>query len=242
MTILSIITISHDDPIGLAATIASLRPQWEMIQSDCQWILVTSEKFTDSWQGPEFLIQPPQGIYPAMNHGLAAASGDYVWFLNGGDRAGAVDLLPKLLAALRQHPDILYGDALELDNRPWRKPAKKLSLMPFGMITHHPAMIFRRDMVPKFDENFSLAADYRLALDCWVRGKQFVYWPEIIAAVTRGGQSEQMAAQGRQEQAKIRKDVLGWADWHCQLLKIFQIISAVTRRILPDWWRRGRVV
>ena len=241
---LSIITISHNDPAGLAATIAGLWPQWQAVQQDCQWIFVLGRAPDPAIipAGADILIQPPQGIYAAMNHGLAAATGDYVWFLHGGDQIGGDDLLDNLLNALTENPDILYGDAIELDQPPWRKPAKTLAKMPFGMITHHPAMIFRRDLVPGFDTNFPLAADYKLALTCWQTQKSFVYWPHPIAAVARGGQSEQHAAQGRREQAQIRREVLGWSRWQCQMIVIAQMFSRVVRRIVPGWWRQGRAV
>ncbi len=58
---------------------------------------------------------PDQGLYDAMNIGLAAASGEYLIFLNAGDTLAE----PGTLKTLAEHierdvrPDFIYGDALE---------------------------------------------------------------------------------------------------------------------------------
>ena len=62
---------------------------------------------------------PPQGIYPAMNLGLAATTGDWVLFLNSGDAFFDVTSLSRLLQSCLDfrsrhgcNPTAIFGQAL----------------------------------------------------------------------------------------------------------------------------------
>lgn len=241
--IISIITISHRDQAGLADTVESLANVRAQYGNVCEWIIVVGQPDDLPFPAPDgaqIILHPPNGIYDAMNAGLARAQGDYVWFLSGGDRMATPDVIHQVLTALAKAPDIIYGDAVELDNPPWRKSARRIKHLPFGMITHHPAIIVRRDIINAlggFDRRFPLAADYHLMLRCWRAGYSFTYIPLAIAAVARGGQSEQNARQGRQEQMLIRQHILHWPGWYCHLWAELQAFSRLIRHVAPGLWR-----
>lgn len=77
---------------------------------------------------------PPKGIYPAMNLGLAASTGDCVLFLNSGDAFFDVTSLPRLLQCCLDfrarhgfHPTVVFGQALICPTpgsscKPWLVP------------------------------------------------------------------------------------------------------------------------
>lgn len=62
-----------------------------------------------------------KGIYDAMNKGLSRAKGDYVIFLNAGDRFHAADTLETYAKAImdNDYPGIVYGqtDLVDKDGR-----------------------------------------------------------------------------------------------------------------------------
>lgn len=120
--------------------------------------------------------EPDNGLYDAMNKGLARASGDYVLFLNAGDffpcpsvlseivRSAALDNIPK-----GQLPAVLYGNTDVVDNdgnflfRRRLQPPEKLSWRSFrhGMLVCHQAFYARVDIAKDIAYN----CDYRYSAD-----------------------------------------------------------------------------
>ena len=56
--------------------------------------------------------EPDNGLYDAMNKGIALATGDYICFLNAGDAFHEDDTLQRMVHSLRgiELPDVIYGD------------------------------------------------------------------------------------------------------------------------------------
>ena len=91
---LSIITITYKDPEGFAGTIESLRTlldasfgrPWEFVVVDAsptENAPSIAKMNEENW--PLVHVEAkPVGIYGSQNLGLAHATGDYIWILNGG--------------------------------------------------------------------------------------------------------------------------------------------------------------
>ena len=66
--------------------------------------------------------EPDKGLYDAMNKGLVRAKGDYVVFLNAGDRFPTADTLEKVALAAEvgdgeERPAVVYGDTDIVDEK-----------------------------------------------------------------------------------------------------------------------------
>lgn len=69
-------------------------------------------------------IRDGSGVSAARNAGLAAVSGDYVWFVDGDDLVRE-DAFVSVVRAIVRHPgvDIVHFDLARLDSPAWREPA-----------------------------------------------------------------------------------------------------------------------
>lgn len=117
--------------------------------------------------------EPDRGLYDAMNKGLRLATGDYVCFLNAGDKLHATDTLEKMVDKIQvnpstEYPGVLYGHTDIVDNDgqylgPRRlTPPEQLTWRSFkqGMLVCHQAFYARRDLCPEYDTTFRFSADF----------------------------------------------------------------------------------
>lgn len=154
---------------------------------------------------------PDQGIYDAMNKGINHATGSYLLFLNAGDRLASPDALARIKLALnKQSFTFLYGPALEerAGQTPALKPARSHTAITRGMVTHHQAMLYRRDIVGdmRYDLSYRIAADYDFTLRFLRRAHENVLiLPFPVCLFEAGGVSQRRPIEGRQEQFKIRE-------------------------------------
>ena len=242
MALFSVITVVLDDLAGLARSHASLAAQ---TCRDFEWIVVDggSRDGCRAWiQAHEAEIawwrsEPDDGIYHAMNIGLDAASGDYLLFLNAGDALADGEVLGEIATALAGAgwPDFCYGDSWEgPPGGPFHlKPARSHHSAWYGMFTHHQAMICRRVEGVRFDPSYPIGADYAFTLQSLKKAKKIQYLARPICEFATGGCSHRYAAAGRQDQSRIRKDILNHGFIRRYLISATQLIAYKTRNSQP---------
>lgn len=122
------------------------------------------------------LSEPDHGIYDAMNKGLGMARGDYLIFLNAGDRFHGNDVLQAYADVImdNDYPGIVYGqtdlvnaDGRRIGDRHLHAP-DELTLQSFaeGMVVCHQAMAVLRRIAPLYDVGYRFSADYDWCIKC----------------------------------------------------------------------------
>lgn len=114
--------------------------------------------------------EPDKGLYDAMNKGLRLATGDYVLFMNAGDRFHEDTTLEQIAAQVQQLdelPGVIYGNtaltnmAGEIYGMRRLSPPERLDWKSFknGMLVCHQAFYARRDLAEPYDTKYRFSAD-----------------------------------------------------------------------------------
>lgn len=166
----SIITICRNEVGGIRGTCESIIGQ---AHQDFEWIVIDGAS-TDgtieilnayAHRITRLVSEPDDGIYQAMNKGVAMAKGAYLIFMNGGDRFADAQALAR--AAQAPRVELIYGDIL------WGGPEGPLVRSPgrlepgilLSRHVPHQASFYQRDLFERFgtyDTGFRIAGDYDL--------------------------------------------------------------------------------
>lgn len=168
--LLTIVTITRNDATGLAATLASTSRLRE--RADVEHIIVDgNDANTSAVEAPcgvPVLRREPRGVSDAFNVGLAAASGEWVWFLNGGDTVHPemdVDFVTHTLTLTKA--DAVIFDVEREDGISYRPTLPEVWPPVFNWIPHQGTIV--RTEVIRMAGGFSTA--YRITgdMDLWFR-------------------------------------------------------------------------
>ncbi len=130
---------------------------------------------------------PENGIYDAMNVAASQARGDYLNFLNAGDRFPDSDVLSRVAAAVDSAdcPELIYGDYFDERSAKVRVAGpdfSRRSLYFNGLC--HQAQWIRRETFAKaggLDLSYRFRADHELLLRLAESGVEATYLPKVLA-------------------------------------------------------------
>jgi glycosyltransferase involved in cell wall biosynthesis len=134
---------------------------------------------------------PDRGLYDAMNRGIEMSKGQYLIFLNAGDKFHSADTLSHLENAIieNNYPGIVYGqtdivnsEGVKIGERHLRAP-EKLTYKSFatGMVVCHQSMAVLRRITGYYDLAYRFSADYKWCIQCLSHSRCNVYLPEVIS-------------------------------------------------------------
>lgn len=164
---ISVITINRNDRDGLRRTILSVAGQTVRPH---EFIVIDgastdrSADLLDEFSGDITygVSEPDEGIYNAMNKGIAAATGDYCIFMNAGDTFCSPSVLSNVFDS-GATADIICGIALILEEPVRRKtPPADISLrFLYGTALCHQAVFIKTDLLRKhpYDETLKIVSD-----------------------------------------------------------------------------------
>lgn len=192
----TVITVCFNAMSSIASTIKSVAEQTIFNQIEYLVIDGNSNDGTTAFLNDQLSVidklisEPDQGIYDAMNKGILNASGDWVIFLNAGDRFFDVETLERIFPQL-SGADVVYGKTLVYDNihQEELRPGYPLS-MDWKTIPYcHQSVFITRKGLTKclFDTNYKIAADYNQYFNLKKIGCQFKLIEETISVYDNNG-------------------------------------------------------
>ena len=118
------------------------------------------------------ISEPDKGLYDAMNKGIQLATGDYLCFLNAGDKFHDSDTLQKIVHTLKgqELPDVIYGETAIVDEEGHFLHMRRLSTPAHlnwksfkqGMLVCHQAFFANRELAINhlYNLQYHFSADF----------------------------------------------------------------------------------
>jgi glycosyltransferase involved in cell wall biosynthesis len=172
--------------------------------------------------GPEhfhWMSEADKGLYDAMNKGLKMAKGEYVWFINAGDKIHSNNTLHGIIECLNQNPscDVLYGKSLMIDQEDkilgnMRKTAPKgltkKSLLK-GLVVCHQAILVKKEITPFYNLQYRIASDYDWVINILGISQQNIYIDNYLSNYMVSGISSKNETKAWKERFLIMKKHFG---------------------------------
>jgi len=202
---ISIITVSYNSISTIQDTIKSVLSQ----DYPCiEYILVdgastdgTVDLIHSSYSSciQHFISEPDQGMYDALNKGLALATGDIIGILNSDDVYVNSQVISTVVATLAEtQADCIFADLVYVSNDNLDKVVRYYSSAPFtpcrfayGWMPAHPTVFIKRwayERYGYFKTDYKIAADYELLIRFLAKHQlPYAYAPQVWVKMRTGG-------------------------------------------------------
>ncbi len=218
---LSVITIVYNNARDIERTTLSVLNQ---TYTNIEYIIVDGlstdgtldiiKKYRDKIS--KLISEKDDGIYDAMNKGLALATGDHVLFMNSGDEFYSQDTVAHVFASA-ENADIYYGETEMIDTngkslgQRRHKSPENFTWRSFkhGMSISHQAIYVKRAIVEPFNRKYELSADIDWILNAAKKAKTIVNTHQYVAKYLVGGMSKARHRQSLSERFDIMKRYYG---------------------------------
>ena len=222
---ISVITVCFNSAETIADTLKSIviQTHGEIEQividggsSDSTLTLVRAQALP----GAIVISEPDNGIYHAMNKGIALATGDVVGFINADDFYPTPEVLALVASAFESSgADCCYGDLcyVQQDNvaktvRYWRSAPFAPGMFGRGWCPPHPTFFVRREVyagLGSFDLSFKIGADIELMARYLEVGRiSNHYIPKVLVHMRMGGTTNRNFSNIVKQNLEIRRGFL----------------------------------
>lgn len=220
--VLSVITVVYNNAEHIERTLLSVLTQ---TYPNIEYIIVDGAstdgtlKIINRYRSliSRLFSEKDEGIYDAMNKGLAAVTGDYVVFMNSGDEFYDYYTVEKVFAS-SPDADIYYGET-EMINDEGESLGQRRHQAPeqldwtgfkYGMSISHQAIYVRSSLVLPFDRRYKLSADIDWIIRIAARAEKIVNVHQYVAKYLVGGMSKARHRQSLMERFDIMRRYYGF--------------------------------
>lgn len=220
---ISIITVCYNDCEGLRRTMDSVAQQTAVRGADYEYIVIdggstdgSAELLKSRSDEVDALVsEPDQGIYYAMNKGIALAHGTFCNFMNAGDTFADAGTVAKVAAQLADK-DYYMGHQLHLPphkkvaHAPRQMTASQLAIVPLS----HQSTFIRTALLKArpYQVKYRIIADWEQELyELILQNRTYERLDFVVAHFDTTGLSAQAGRDGRfkEEHRQIMHTLFG---------------------------------
>ncbi len=173
----------------------------------------------------QLVIEPDNGIYDAMNKAIDLAKGDWIIFINAGDRFCSTDVLKKVFNInIPPEIDFIYGDYIWegingqsiVKSKPLKDMWRKISFSHQSLFSRTRIMKSR-----KFSTKLKIVSDYEFYFSAYMEGSKFLKINYPISIFSSGGVSDKyflMRTWERWSVVKRFRNDLGFHFYYLRLI------------------------
>lgn len=175
----------------------------------------------------KYISEPDDGLYSAMNKGIAISSGDIIFFLNADDSFYDDDVIKSVMNQFEKHPylDLVFGDIVWVHNgnEVYCKQTSQVTRTGLARRTiSHQSIFVRKEMFQKlgnFRQEYRVVSDYEWILRVFLTGQcNYLYVAQPIARFMLHGRSVNESWEGE------RREVMK---------KYFSVLEIIRYRAIP---------
>ena len=203
----SIITICYNRKNTIAQCIESVLNQ---NYANIEYIVIDGNS-TDGTKGiiqaysdqiSQYISEPDNGMYDAINKGLKMATGDIIGLMHSDDEFYDNAVVSKIVTAFERNAQTegVYGDGIYVSNDAEEKVVRNriggdydFEKLKAGWLPLHPTVYFRKQVIEKlgkYDLNFKIASDTEFLLRyLFVNKVKLVYLRTYVVKMRMGGLS-----------------------------------------------------
>ena len=206
----TVITVARNARNDLRRTMESVA---RLSYPDVEYIVVDGAstdgtvEMLEKSKGVRWTSEADRGIYDAMNKGVTKATGEWVIFMNAGDRFASDDVIERVFS----HPetdaaDVIYGDVV--------KRGTVCSASPEPVDGHrmffcHQSCIARCKCLidTPFDISHRMSADFKWVKMMIKQGRRLVYVPVAVSEFDTGGVTNTSRSRGLADNMRVIREL-----------------------------------
>lgn len=172
-----------------------------------------------------------KGIYDAMNKGIALYSGEWINFMNAGDKFSSLDVLMQIDMSQMADDYILIGS---VEYNSGKKFIALNSPIYLKNPVHHQAAFYPRSLFMTlgfYSLSYKILADYEMNYRALKNGFQFKLEDLVFAVCSDGGVSDVPRFVNYKEEIQIRCQYVDHQFW-CYIGSCYSVLRFILKRIV----------
>lgn len=141
-----------------------------------------------------WISENDKGIYDGMNKGIDLAKGEWVIFINAGDKFYKNNIVERIFLGKNYDVDFIYGDCKIVYNPKFSRiqRAGEIKNLWKGMVFSHQSLFTKCEVFKKykFNINNKIGADFEFIYNCYINKYKFYNLHFPVAVNLAGGLSD----------------------------------------------------